>query len=134
MRHPNRFLMSIRFFPLILLFILCVLLWGPILASRFHYQTPRMVAVKGQEVPVNLPVELWHDFKARAYAVMPELPPGLRFDADTGAISGTPTASQPDTVYVVTQRPRYGGIPAETNQTRLSIAVESLEDRRAAGM
>jgi glucose/arabinose dehydrogenase len=53
-----------------------------------------------------------------SYEVAPPLPAGLRFDEETGAISGTPAEASPTAVYAVVARNRRGGA-----ETLLSLQV-----------
>ncbi len=55
---------------------------------------------------------------AGGYFISPALPAGLSFNSSTGAISGTPTASSPATIYTITAYNTFG-----SNLATLSIAV-----------
>ncbi len=58
----------------------------------------------------------------QSYAITPQLPDGMSFDAGTGEISGTPTAYTATKVYTVSAT--YAGTPTSS----VSIAITVLED------
>lgn len=80
------------------------------------YATPQIFNVG---TPVNLPANnTGGNVPADGYVISTTLPSGLIFNANTGLISGTPTAASPATIYTITATNASG-----TSQATVNIKV-----------
>ncbi len=61
-----------------------------------------------------------------SYSIMPDIGNGLMFDANTGTISGTPTAAAPEIIYTITATNTAG-----TAIATVAITVEAAADTTA---
>jgi gliding motility-associated-like protein len=66
-----------------------------------HYATPQVYTVSVPITPL-VPTNNGGPVQPGGYAISAPLPPGLNIDANTGIISGTPTAAYSSTTYFVT--------------------------------
>lgn len=71
----------------------------------------------GTPIPVSTPTNTGGPISA--FAISPALPAGLSFDTQTGAISGTPAATSPDTAYSIS-----GSNAAGATTATLRITVQ----------
>lgn len=74
--------------------------------TALTYATNPAVYVRGSAIPPNVPSHAGGT--VTSYAVTPALPAGLRLDAATGILSGTPTANTPTAPYTVTASNTWG--------------------------
>lgn len=83
-------------------------------ASVFSYGISEVDVVKDAQFPT---LSLQTDGSFTTFEITPELPAGLSFNAQNGAISGTPTASSPETTYTIS---------SGESSTTLKITVRSV--------
>ena len=83
-------------------------------ASVFSYSISEITAKKNSQIPTLL---LQTDGSFTTFAITPELPAGLTFNAQNGAISGTPTAFSPETTYTIS---------SGESSTTLKITVQNV--------
>ena len=76
---------------------------------------------QGKTAAVQLPAASGGN-GALSYTLTPALPAGLRFDASTRQLSGTPTAVQPATSYT------YRAADADDDQAMLAFTIEVVAD------
>ena len=98
----------------------------PITPSNLVYAPNTLNLVKYTAAPTATPSA--DGDPAALYTISPDLPEGLVLNADTGTISGTPTASSSGTIYSVTATNAGGN-----SQTTLSIAVAIPDHTFTAG-
>jgi len=93
------------------------------IAPNISYSTPQIYAV-GTPITVLIPTNTGGVVPGNGgfiYTISPALPAGLSFDAATGSISGTPTATSSYTIYSVTAVNNGG----TSNIAKISISVKS---------
>lgn len=83
-------------------------------ASVFSYGISEMTIKKGSQFPT---LSLQTDGSFTTFEITPELPTGLNFNAQNGAISGTPSVSSPETTYTIS---------SGESSTTLKITVRDL--------
>jgi hypothetical protein len=91
--------------------------------SGLSYSTHSAVYPIGVPITANTPSVT--GTSPITYSVTPTLPTGLNLDISTGVISGTPTAAQSATNYIVTAANTYGNTSVTLNITVL-MAPSSL--------
>lgn len=80
----------------------------------FSYGVSDVTVTRGAQFPT---LSLQTDGSFTTFEITPELPAGLSLNAQTGAISGTPTASSPETTYTIS---------SGESSTTLTITVRSV--------
>lgn len=86
--------------------------------AGLSYPTPDNLYVAGEAIAANTPRVAGGP--ASAFSVSPALPAGLRLDALTGAITGTPTALRAHATYTVTASNAAG---SASTQLRLTVTA-----------
>ncbi|MEM5403144.1 kelch repeat-containing protein [Paraburkholderia unamae] len=79
--------------------------------TSLSYRDLEPVYVVGQPVSYDEPLSTGDEITF--FSVSPALPPGLSLNAQTGAISGTPTTAQPPTTYTITGSNSAGSVTAQ---------------------
>ena len=87
------------------------------------YTNPAPVYTVGLPIVYNEP--LYSGGEITEFSVSPALPAGLSMDALTGAISGTPTAAQAQTTFIVIGSNSAGSVTA---QLALTVAAPAVGD------
>ncbi|WP_166727717.1 putative Ig domain-containing protein [Mucilaginibacter gilvus] len=75
----------------------------PTLAPNISYPTPQIYTINST-ITTLFPENKGGDVQPGGYSIDKPLPAGLSFDANTGAISGTPTALSPATIYTISAK------------------------------
>ncbi|MGF6810154.1 N-acetylneuraminic acid mutarotase [Paraburkholderia sp. Clong3] len=85
------------------------------------YMDPVPVYTIGRPIDYNDP--LYSGGEITQFSVSPTLPPGLSMDVQTGGISGTPTATQAQTTFIVTGSNGAGSVTA---QVAITVATSVI--------
>ena len=91
--------------------------------TGLSYTIPVPVYTVGLPIVYNEP--LYSGGEITEFSVSPALPAGLSMDALTGTISGTPTAAQAQTTFIVTGGNSAGSVTA---QIAITVAVPAVGD------
>ncbi|OOQ59933.1 T9SS type B sorting domain-containing protein [Mucilaginibacter pedocola] len=92
-------------------------------APQFDYPTPKIYAINKPITPLIPTSRGGGAVEPNGYSVNITLPPGLTLDANTGVISGTPTALSPATIYKITGKNAAGSSTALIN---IKVSDEEL--------
>ncbi|MCB1179661.1 MAG: putative Ig domain-containing protein, partial [Leptospiraceae bacterium] len=85
------------------------------LPAAFTYPTTNLTFYQNYPISASSPTVAGTGI---TYSINPSLPAGLTFNTTTGAISGTPTATQASTAYTITATNSYG-----STSTTINISV-----------
>ena len=92
--------------------------------ANFTYSTDPAIYTAGVAITGNFPSNTGGD--ATAYTVSPALPAGLSLSANTGIVTGTPSAPTASANYIVTATNSTGAATATINITVNSLATATL--------
>jgi hypothetical protein len=137
--YPNpsqrSFLMQVRrFFVIPVVFVLSALVFHQCDTVENPYDVPPVLEASSSQIvgTVGLPIDTFavtvkNNVETQSFSVFPQLPSGLQFDAETGAIHGTPTETVVDQ-YNINAKNEHGNSEALTVTVRIAPATPPQPD------